>query len=78
MADLGSEGISAEHDFPDGNDILSNSDEDDDSRGFVFEPPKNVEWEKDPNGELFHSYYKDHPCGIFQRTNCGPGIDKIT
>ena len=39
--------------------------------------PDDIEWEKDPSGAAFQSYYEDNPCVAFKRTHCGPTVDQF-
>ena len=74
MADAASDGSDSENDL---NEIFGESSDEDDFGGFVFELPDDIEWEKDPNGAAFRTYYEENPRVVFQRTHCGPTVDRL-
>ena len=74
MVDAASDGSDSENDL---NEIFGESSDEDDFGGFVFELPDDIEWEKDPNGAAFRTYYEENPRVVFQRTHCGPTVDRL-
>ena len=58
-------------------EIFGESSDEEDFGGFVFEMPDDIEWEKDPSGAAFQSYYEDNPRVAFKRMHCGQTVDQL-
>ena len=74
MADSSSDESGSENEL---DEIFGESSDEEDFEGFVFEMPDDIEWEKDPSGAAFQSYYEDYPCVACERTHCGPTVDQL-
>ena len=74
MADSSSDESGSENEL---DEIFGESSDEEDFGGFVFEMPDDIEWEKDPSGAAFQSYYEDYPRVAFERTHCGPTVDQL-
>ena len=58
MADSSSDESGSENKL---DEIFGESSDEEDFGGFVFEMPDDIEWEKDPSGAAYQSYYEDNP-----------------
>ena len=74
MADSSSDESGSENEL---DEIFGESSDEEDFGGFVFEMPDDIEWEKDPSGTAFQSYYEDNPRVAFKRTHCRPTVDQL-